>query len=453
MENLGLFESMKKYDTSSLPQRIEWETVTPVSPIQDSSATGGAFIFKIPGREMKLVDLNRTQLFIRLRVFADWTEVKAGKAAGLIHSVLPKTTATPDIALVNLPLHSIFSRAEMRFGNELVSRADRRYSYKAYLETLLFEAEMVKKTRLRMEGFFSDSAQSPNNYGRLAMPGGNMFNSNYGFDMRSRMIAKSQTVDLLGDLHFDICQQPKPIVNNLDIYITLHPADGNFSLIGDGDRYSNPRIQFEQLQLKVCRIELSRPAINMLEHQLLHGGAFYQYHRTEFATVRLAAGARSFDKTTLFTERSLPHHIYVCFVSEDAFLGKFTANPFYFENFKCSNLAVYVENQMLNGSYLNLNPENKTRPMCDAYNSLFSSLGVDGNDIGISFEQFVNGNTIVCYQILNSFDPTATVAHGEGSIKIEGKFDEALPNNAICLVMAKYSAELCIDQNRHVSFA
>lgn len=458
----SLFES-KVYtagEGESPSQRIEWEVVTPVSPIQDSVTTGGSFVFRIMGRECKLLDLSRTQVFVRLRVYAESVDKKAD-ALGVTSGGGGRTMRlppvdTPNIALVNLPLHSVFGRAELRFGNDLVSRADRMYPYKAYLETLLFETESVKNNRLKMEGFYSDSVPSKNTYAKSYLPDGCMFGSNSGFDTRSRMVAKSRLVDLLGELHFDLCQQPKPIINNLDVYVTLHPSEAAFALIGDGEQFIRPRIHFEYLHLNVCRLELSKPAISRLEHQLATHPACYQYHRTEFATIRINQGAGGFDKTSLFMDRNLPHHIYVCFVREDAFLGKFKHNPYFFHHFNCSNLAVYVENQMVNGRYLNLNPENRSRSLYEAYNTLFTSLGVDGNDIGIGFDQYLLGNTIVCYQILNSFAPmsanAAAATREEGGIRIEAKFDGRLEENVICIVMAKYSAELSINRNRSVNF-
>lgn len=87
------------------------------------------------------------------------------------------------------------------------------------------------------------------------------------------------------------------------------------------------------------------------------------------------------------------------------------------------------------------------------YYQLFTSLGIAGQDQGLSFDRksFANGNTFFAFDInQSSASDSALQLEKSGSVRIELKF-EALSEAVNCLVYSEQQKVLEIDKYRQIS--
>ena len=61
------------------------------------------------------------------------------------------------LSIINLPLQSLWSQIKVFLNKQIVSSSTNNYTYKAYLETLLFNVKNIKEMRLQMQGWYKDT--------------------------------------------------------------------------------------------------------------------------------------------------------------------------------------------------------------------------------------------------------------------------------------------------------
>lgn len=88
------------------------------------------------------------------------------------------------------------------------------------------------------------------------------------------------------------------------------------------------------------------------------------------------------------------------------------------------------------------------------YYQLFTSLGIAGQDQGLSFDRksFANGNTFFAFDInQSSASDSALQLEKSGSVRIELKIDKALSEAVNCLVYSEQQEVFEIDKYRQIS--
>lgn len=135
-----------------------------------------------------------------------------------------------------------------------------------------------------------------------------------------------------------------------------------------------------------------------------------------------------------------------------AFNGVITENPYNFQHFNYSNLAIYLDSVAI-----------PTKPfVCDfannqfirAYNSLFEGCNINHSDIGNNISRFdyPNGYALVAVDLTP--DLTASGTHislpKTGSLRIDVRFTQALAESVTAVIFAEFDGMIEIDKNRNV---
>ena len=135
---------MDQIQLSTLPptqngiDKVQWVEYRPLGQIQDNTPID----FIIPGSS-DYIDLKRSFINVKLKILKT-----------------DNTTMGPDdhVSIINLPLHSMWNQVDVYLNQQLVGSSTNNYAYKAYMDTLLFHDKNVKDTRLKMQGWYKDSA-------------------------------------------------------------------------------------------------------------------------------------------------------------------------------------------------------------------------------------------------------------------------------------------------------
>ena len=182
-------------------EKISWVEYRP------SFITQGGYSsvqFHIPGNSTQYVDLNRTELYVKLKIVKeDGTPFDSSK----------KESGLP----VDNIMHSMWSSVDVKLNHTLVSSSGTNYMYKALLENLLNYDADAKKIQLTTVGFSGES-------GNFAQTHPNDVPLNHGLKARATWFKDVNFVEFCGPLMADICNQDRLILNSIDIDIKLWPS-------------------------------------------------------------------------------------------------------------------------------------------------------------------------------------------------------------------------------------
>ena len=264
--------------------------------------------FQISGTSSEYVLLSKTRLYVKVRVLKDDDDT----------AILPEH----NVAFVNNAMHSLFRQVDVSLNQQVVTATvGVNYPYKSLIDVLLNHGE-GQTGRLMSSGYYKDQA-----YAMDTIAG------NSGHLMRKNL-AQQGIVDFEGVLHVDIAQQPKAILNGVQIGVKLYQHDDSFRLISDGAKY---KIAIDEAELKVCHLRVN-PSI-MLAHseRLSKSPAIYPFFKSNIKTYTIPSGSFTWSIDDIF-HGFVPQKILVAFVAADAYAGKLELNPFNFFHYNCNYL-------------------------------------------------------------------------------------------------------------------
>ena len=312
----------------------------PVTPIREYSPIE----FLIENNGHAFIDLRQTRLQIKCKI------VKPNGDA---------VTLDDQLALVNLPLQSLWRHVESYFQNKLVSSSDHMYPFKSMADVLLNYSEDSKKSQLQSQ---LTRTQHDLWMMQVEITVVTLVYLNVGWQQGMEKVWTWKE----GTLYCDILQQKNLLLNNVPIRMKLTPLNA-FVLMGEG------RVIIEEARLWLCHVDLSPEVYNDLTKKLQKDTAKYSYKKSEFICHSMNAGSTSLRLENIFQGR-IPTQIVIAFVDTDAFNGSPTKNPFNFKHHHLNYLDVNV-----NGRFLPrerpIEPDFTNKQFSDAFALLFVPFG------------------------------------------------------------------------------
>ena len=416
--------------TQTSVEKGQYVEYHPISNIAD----GGPIQFYVPGSTDEYIDPSQTQLYVKVKV------TKAD-GADLID--------TDVVGPCNLLLHSLFSQVDVTLNDRLISASTPTYPYRAMIETLLSYDKGAKLSQLTASGWVKDTAGRMDNVNCTASD----TETNAGLKKRRKRILNSRTIDLIGPIHGDIFFQDRHLINGVDLKVKLIPSSNSFCLMASGE---NPtyKIKIVDASLFVRRVTLSSAV--MLGHMkaLEKGTAKYPLRRVVCKMLSVPRGNLTLTQDHVFLGQ-LPNRIVVGCVSNAAFNGSFSKNPFNFQHFNVNYVALHVNGEQI--PHTPLKPDyNQGRKDCvRSYHTLFSGMDKmymnEGNDITLS--DYPDGYA------LYAFDLTPDLACGghfslvkHGNLRLDMHFAQPLDETINIIIYAEFNNILEIDQARNIIF-
>lgn len=128
-------------------------------------------------------------------------------------------------------------------------------------------------------------------------------------------------------------------------------------------------------------------------------------------------------------------------------------NPFAFQHYDLSLLSVYLDSVSIPSKPFVCDFQN--HQFIRAYNSLFEGCNINHADIGnnISRHAYANGYTLIAVDLTP--DLSASAPHislpKTGSLRVEARFNNPLPNSITAVIFAEFAGNIEIDINRNVT--
>jgi hypothetical protein len=424
-EELALFQTP---ETNTAQLNVEEHLFRPVSQIGASSSY---LEFHVPGNNSNYVDLSKTRLHVRLRIVKE-----NGTDIG----------EDDQVALVNLPLQSIFNQVDVSLNQVPVCKLPQPlYSYKSYVDTLMRNGEEPKETQLQSQLWFGDTPGHMDN----AKPTGMDEDSgaNAGLANRWAFTVNSKLVDLEGSLHVDIFNQPRYLLNGVSLHIKLWQASNPFRLMASGND-PGYKVQIVDATLKITTVSV-RPEIILAHNEALKKmPALYPYYKSDFRVFSVSQGNMNFMTDNMWNGEC-PSKAVIFLVSARAFNGAYDRNPYNLKHCNVTYISFTVDGVSKCGV---LQPDFERDTYVECYLSMFTSTNNYGKDTGcdISRWAYKRGYTFYVVDVDGHHAKDYLPMPKKGHTRLELKFDRPLEESVNVLVYGLFPATLQIDQARNV---
>lgn len=392
----------------------------PVASLEKSSQ----FEFVIGGSGEELIDLAHTELHLLAKVTkSDGTNLSTGDE---------KSNVT---APVNNWIHSLFSQVEVTLNGKLISSQSNTYGIRAYIETLLNYGRSAKTSHLTSGLWYKDTAGKFND-----------FKENTGLSKRASFIKGSKTVDLMSNIHHELFGSDKLLINGVEMRIKFHLNKDAFHLMSED---TSVKLQLVDSTFYVRKVKI-KPALHLAYSRALeHSNLKYPLSRTEIKNITIPTGVQSRTIDNIYLN-NLPKRIVIGFVSNAAFNGDFSKNPFFFEHFNLNFLQLYSGSRQIPA----LTPDFKKDLYIRAYKTLFEGTGINSQDVGndISREEFKDGYFLTVFDLTS--DLSASSSHWSiqrnESFRIEVRFADALTAPIDMILYSEHDSLMEITKQRNV---
>ena len=388
------------------------------------------------------IDLSRSQILVKCKV-------TCGDDSAM--PVIPNEAgyaAKGDCFVVNNFIDSIFDKVEFCIqGQNLTGDIpSHTYPFKSYIDRLLSETKEVNMGTL----FVKDEAKGINACSAWKALDSNPDNAagNDALKKRSKVIEKSREFQMIGGLGIDFCKQPKYLLNNMNISIKFWQSDPAFSLLSAATDV-NHKVKITDIRLILCHVKLTNELFLAVNESVKVRPVNYPFKKSIVKSYSIAKGMQSITLNDIFSGKC-PDKIIIAMTTTKQYLGTYQSNPFNFQNFKLSEVGLYVNNVSLPGKPLTL--DFKT----DAYKSNFAEAferlkSISPVENTLNYEDFFRGTTLLALDLTNGETGDLLPPIREGQTRLEMRFAEPLSDSINILIYGKDNACLTVDHARNAT--
>lgn len=366
------------------------------------------------------IDLAHTTLHLVAKVKIDET-LTAGTAA--------------EIGPVNNWLHSLFSQVDVHLNQKCISPPSNSYGYRAYIENLLNYGSAAKNSHLTTCMWYKDQSGKFNDL------------ANTGYIKRKALVADEKAVELYSNLHCDIFNINKFMLNGVELGLKLIRSKDEFHLLGNHKAH----VEIIEANLFVRKVKINPSILLAHARALSVNTAKYPITRVEVKTVTIGTGIQSKSIDNIFLGQ-IPKRCIIGLTKSSAFNGTLKENPFNFEHFNYNYLALYIDSTQIPSKPLTPDFQNNLYTRC--YHSLFEGSGVyfsdTGNDISIS--EYPNGYCLTAFDLtpdLSCSEPHWNIIKS-GTLRAEIRFAEPIAQTLTLIIFAEFDNVIEIDKNRNI---
>lgn len=181
--------------------------------------------------------------------------------------------------------------------------------------------------------------------------------------------------------------------------------------------------------------------------------AKYPFTRTEVRLISIPAGSLSFNYNNLFNGLR-PTRVVIGFVDAEAAAGSYELNPFNFQHFNLSQIALKLNQVPVSGNIMQLNYNIPGRTILPAFISMFEVTNKWMKDTGnqLSRNDIAGGNALYCFDVEPNFIDEDSYLNllKQGTCSLETVFQKPLKKAAAYVVYAEYPSYFEINLERGV---
>ena len=385
----------------------------------NSKLTSGPIEFFIVANEDYL-DLNDTLLYITVRVLKDRTGAPVA--------------AADSVALINMPLYSLFSDVEVYLNDTKCDPGDGMYAYNALFSNMLSYSSLTLNNQLISAGYAKDEA------GKLDDK------DNTGFQKRKSW---NNGATFFGRLLCNVFQQERYMLDGVNVRIRLMRQKPEFAIMAfNADPKIQPVFEIIDARLSVRRVQVADYVRQEHEKALSSMNALYTFPLKVFNTFTIPKDDRGVIKENLFNG-NIPKFLMVAMVSGDAFNGLYTKNPFNFVHNNVTKIGLYKNNEPV--PFLPYEPDFEGNLFLREYMSIYMGCGMVGKDENLSFtyEDYPKGYTFFVFNLTPDLS-LINCKPEKANLTLKMKFAKTLPEPTTIILYGLFDGLVQIDKNRIV---
>lgn len=392
-----------------------------------SLTSGGPIEFVVPGTSDEYIDMSEINLEITVKV----QKVAAGKNADLVDA--------DKVAIINQSLSSLFQDVYLSIANKQVEGGTHLYPYSAYISSLLQFHPSAKKTHMQVYGWNEDEP-------------GKMDDENEGFKFRSKAIVNGNSWNMYGPLYLDMTRQGKYLPPLTDLSFKFTRAKKEFALHQLSTATAvDCNITFSECVLWVRRVKVNELVIAQHNKGLESHNAIYNLQHIETSTFTIPSGQRTVRKDRLFMSQC-PKTVVFGLVDHEAFNGKLTLNPFNFEHFNLTRIALYRDGELTPGHSFTTDYQKGLYARAYANSQQCFDFFNSDDSNGLTMEHFEKGYNLYPFNLAPDGinDSTHRSPNSYTSLRLEIDFGKALTKPINVIVFAVFDGKLEITKLRDI---
>lgn len=290
------------------------------------------------------------------------------------------------------------------------------------------------------------------------------FDANASCSLRQTLTKRGIEADFESQLHMDVWQQNKALLNGVEVGVKLHQSSDKFRLFSQDDATASPplighgyQVEITEAKLKVCYLTLNPSVVLAHTTRLKKSPALYPYYESNVKTFTIAQGDSAFSRDDIF-HGVVPNKLIVGFVTSQAYSGAYNKNPFNFQNFGLNYLELAVGGRSVPGEPFQpkfmADPSQPGQYLSTGYSHEYQSLFKNkypqeqGNSIQRS--DFPRGYAVYVYDIKPGTDRELFSPLSRGHTRLSARFDLPTSEPIICIVYGLFPSSFKIDEARNI---
>ena len=255
---------------------------------------------------------------------------------------------------------------------------------------------------------------------------------------------------MIGRIHTDIFFQDRYMLNEVNAKIKLIRSNDAFCLMATGAQQFKAVVTAASLLIRKIKVS---PSVFLAHARTLESGtAKYPIRRVICKSFTVPAGYLDVSHEKLFSGQ-LPVRLIVGLVDNRAYNGDRERNPFNFQHFSLTEIAIYLDGQLHGLKPLEL--DFTAGRYIAAYAGLFGGTNKINRDEGndVSRPDFANGYALYAYDLTPDLaeDDHVNLAR-QGTVRLDLKFGAALGHTVTVVAYAEFENMIEIDRNRNIVF-
>jgi hypothetical protein len=430
---LSGFSLFTQLPTNVAIEKSHYREIQTLNPVTDV----GPYTFRLFS-DINWVQLSKifiqTIMQIQVRVNNIWRPIAAADNA---------------VAPIQLIGKTLFKQLKIKFNGTEVYDSGSLYAYRAYLETLLMYSDATKEQYFGAAGWHRQDENAENA-------------ADAGFIARAEPFAGGEYVMTWGNLHFDLANQERYLLNGMDLVFELSRNSNEFLLqtyapAGVAAPALLPcRLHIQSMRMYVKVIDAFNNVNNGVQTALTQTPALYPKIRTEIKSIFLNTGRRETPENNIFTD-VIPRRIICALVAGPGYDGSNTNEPFNFRPFNLSQVEIMAGGQTYPAVPYNLDFGANSNRFLRAFFDMYDAIGYaqDDRSNGISVAKFKAGWTIFAFDLTPGMVDGSTHSYEllrQGTTSINMRFRDPIPALGVELIIyAEFDSVTSIDLNRNVT--
>lgn len=348
-------------------------------------------------------------------------------------------------SLVDYGLNTIWDLQSIYINNNLINQASNIYGYLAYIEGLQETSEDKLSTILEAAGFYSRFENTnPVDFDKIS--------TNY-----AKNFNRSRKFKFYGKLHGLIFNSDKLLLNGLEMRLIFNKAPDNFCCLGTAAeatvKATEPKLKILDVSLFVRKVQISKSVLAAHERALQTSRALYPIKRSLIKVFNLPKDQSVFYIDNITTGQ-MPSKLIAGIVTNNAFMGTNSLNPFKFGNNNLIFLVAKINNESFpRNPYM---PDFENNNYQREYYDFFLNIGAtQGKDIPkITYESYKSGHCLYAWNFNSDMESTDAnewiSVPKQGNMSIELRFKSNLTEALKLICYFQYDNLIEIDSNRNI---